>query len=781
MVLGISSEDLIPVRNQGRAPKQCGGVILPPNGDWQLVPVSFMHSYGWDRALVFDFSSFQDRMATRAEGRFTFDWWCPISMVDGYGRHALAIFRGFRMLNCDPILRDVDWVDKLYLTSDVEAARFQGMYRVPNKIGCVMSLPYDDHIHNHQSVNKIVITQFETNKIPEKHVAKVSNCHHLIVTSKYQVKVWKNSGLNIPISVMTPGIDTDFFSYRERIPDGKFKILLLGAITGRKNPIAAMRIFKIASGGSPDWRLTIKTRRTDAVRQIEIAAAQDPRIEVVVGDSHPDSVLQYYHNNDVLLWPCFSEDTKIMSREGFKSSDELEEGDEVLTVNPETRKIEKDIVIRKWVKPYNGSMIHFGNNRLNILVTPNHRIYYSTPKLRNKLQVRHAGEFLGTRTRYHIPVTAISDGVEDDFVSLKHISSQSIHHSTKQLPEKVLTSDLMKLFGWYISEGSIYNPVHSRPSKGRSGSIVSISNKDIDNRTEIINVLEAFGQIANSSQPTVVTTSSIQLAELLTECGGNALEKTIPGWLLEYSPRHLRILFDTLMKGDGSTDGNHATYYTSSVKLRDRFIELCYRLGYAVKIYERPGVDRYIEGRFVSKDNTKISYAIGISKIYSEGSFDGSDVSEINYNGNVWCIETRNQTVIAMRQGSVFVSGNSKGEGVGLPPLEMMSTGGELVCSDNSGMADFVDDNHCYPIRTAYMEPASIPGQGFSAEYIQEFGDVGDWWVPDETHAIQQLQKCYDNWRIGKGKGFKAAQYVRKYHNLLIQAQSILNVLMKYE
>jgi glycosyltransferase involved in cell wall biosynthesis len=426
MIPGIHSEDLVPVRNRGRAPKQCGGVYLTPGGDWQMVPVTFMHSYGWDKDLIFDFTTLQNRMPTRIDGKFTFDWWCPISMVDGYGRHALAIYRGFRMLGCEPTLRDVDWVDKLFVTSDIEAARFQGMYRVPAKIGVAMSLPYDDHIFNHQSVHKIVVTQFETNKIPEKHVAKVNNCHHLIVTSRYQVKVWKDSGVTIPISVMIPGVDTEYFAEKHRIPDGKFKVLLLGAITGRKNPLGAIRIFQMASGGSHDWRLTIKTRRTDAVQQIEKIAAADPRIEVIVGDSHPDSVLQYYYNNDVLLWP-------------------------------------------------------------------------------------------------------------------------------------------------------------------------------------------------------------------------------------------------------------------------------------------------------------------------------------------------------------------SKGEGVGLPPLEMLSTGGELVSSENSGMADFVDSSHCYPIRTDHMEPADLPGQGFSQEYIEAFGSVGEWWVPDEKHAVSQLQKCYDNWREGKGKGRKAAKYVRDHHTLRHQSSSILQVLLGYE
>jgi glycosyltransferase involved in cell wall biosynthesis len=225
---------------------------------------------------------------------------------------------------------------------------------------------------------------------------------------------------------MTPGIDTDYFRFEERKVDGRFKVLLLGAITGRKNPLGAIRIFQRASNGRMDWTLTIKTRKTDAIREIQKAVQPDPRISIEIGDSHPDSILQYYLAHDCLLWP-------------------------------------------------------------------------------------------------------------------------------------------------------------------------------------------------------------------------------------------------------------------------------------------------------------------------------------------------------------------SKGEGVGLPPLEAMSTGMELVCSDNSGMQDFVDSNHCYPIKTSHMEPANLPGIGFSPQYTNMFGSVGEWWVPDEDHAVRQLEKCFDNWVQGKGKGRKAAEYVRRSHTLEIQAGSILKVIKGFE
>jgi glycosyltransferase involved in cell wall biosynthesis len=421
----IDQNQTIPVFNKGVTAKQCGTLILRSQ-TWTVVPLDFLTQFGFDRDLVFDYSEFKEQMATRDElGRFTFDWWCPLSMVDGYGRHALSLFKGFQLLNTNPILHNDGWgVDFLYVPGDVEIARAVGSQKLPSKVGAMMTLPY--HVYDTQTISKVIITQFETDHIPEKHVANVNKCDHLIVTSSFQPKIWKNSGCKIPISVMTPGIDTDFFTYKERPKDGKFKVLILGALTGRKNVEGAIRIFQAASEGNPDWRLSIKTRKTHEVPRIEAIASRDKRIEVIVHDSHPDHVLWYYHQNDVLLWP-------------------------------------------------------------------------------------------------------------------------------------------------------------------------------------------------------------------------------------------------------------------------------------------------------------------------------------------------------------------SKGEGCGLPPLEAMSTGMEVVCSDNSGMQDFVDEDHCWPIKTERMEPANIPGMGFSPEYTYQFGSVGNWWCPDEKHGVEQLKRCFNSWYEGKGKGLRAAEYVRKHHTLKIQAASVLKVLMQYE
>jgi glycosyltransferase involved in cell wall biosynthesis len=121
----------------------------------------------------------------------------------------------------------------------------------------------------------------------------------------------------------------------------------------------------------------------------------------------------------------------------------------------------------------------------------------------------------------------------------------------------------------------------------------------------------------------------------------------------------------------------------------------------------------------------------------------------------------------------------SKGEGCGLPPLEAMATGMDVVTADNSGMADYAFPGHCWPVGTSHMEPADLPG-GFSRHYVDTYGQVGSWWVPSFAELVRQLRRCHDAMRRGRGKGGRAAEYVRAHHTLGHQARSVLEVVEKY-
>lgn len=445
------------VTNTAALPQQMGRWHMQP-GETIEVPMEFLEMFGGAAGIHIDFTGIQGTLRTRDEaGRLTFDFWCPLSSIDGYGRHALAIVEGLRCLDVSPVLLDAEWRETPsgqhpHLSSGIVAEAQRNRTRPPSRIGVAMTVPYDERLHIHQSVYRIGITQFETDRVPTFHVKQANRLDHLILTSRFQPDVWRRSGLrrDMPVSVLTPGVDTDFFAFRERERSDVFRVLILGALTARKDPITAVKAFQEASGGDESWRLTIKTRRADGLEHLLRAL-------------------------------------------GFQ------------------------------------------------------------------------------------------------FRSERQADAREVHH--------------------------IPYPLHAEAP--------------VDPRIDL--------------------------------------------WLCDDSPERVR--------------------------------------------------ERY------------------------------------------W--------------GHDCLLWPSKGEGVGLPPLEAMATGMDVVMSDNSGMADYAFDGHCWPVGTSHMEPADIPG-GFSHKYVEAYGAVGQWWVPDFGQLVRQLRRCHDAWSKGRGKGIAAAQYVRAHHTLAHQARSVLEIVEKY-
>lgn len=324
MLDNLPEDATILVKNTGTMPMRCGDYVLHP-GSPVPVTLTFLAMYGATPGLEFDFSSLADRMRSRTDdGRPYFDFWSPLSMVDGYGRHAIDIWKGLHALGAEAVLRSSGgrFLHRAYMPDAILAEHRMNMVRPPAKVGVAFTVPYDPKLIGHQSPVKIALTQFETDTVPERHVERVNQCDHLIVTSSFQPKIWKRCGCKVPISVMTPGIDTDFFAYAERPAHPTFNVLLLGALSPRKNADGALRIFQEASEGNPDWRLTIKSRG-ELAKDVRQLAARDRRIEVVFRDAAPGEVLDLYHAHDCLLWPSRGEGVGLPPLEAMSTGMEV--------------------------------------------------------------------------------------------------------------------------------------------------------------------------------------------------------------------------------------------------------------------------------------------------------------------------------------------------------------------------------------------------------------------------------------------------------------------------
>lgn len=98
----------------------------------------------------------------------------------------------------------------------------------------------------------------------------------------------------------------------------------------------------------------------------------------------------------------------------------------------------------------------------------------------------------------------------------------------------------------------------------------------------------------------------------------------------------------------------------------------------------------------------------------------------------------------------------TRGEGFGLPPLEMMATGVPAIVTYWSGPVEYINDEVGYPLKKYKM----VPADAFTKEIYKE--DCGYWAEPDVDELVDVMRYCYNHPNEVKEKGKKAAEYVKQ-------------------
>lgn len=109
------------------------------------------------------------------------------------------------------------------------------------------------------------------------------------------------------------------------------------------------------------------------------AVFQKYGIENANGRIYPESVLRKEVEKYMTaikerraIGECYTPRAMVLCKDGWKPIADVKEGEEILTLNVETGKIEIQAVTRKIEYKHKGSMIHIKGNNIDDLVTPNH-------------------------------------------------------------------------------------------------------------------------------------------------------------------------------------------------------------------------------------------------------------------------------------------------------------------------------------------------------------------------------------------------------------------------
>jgi len=343
---------------------------------------------------------------------------------------------------------------------------------------------------------------------------------------------------------------------------------------------------------------------------------------------------------------CYDEKTEVLTKDGFKPFKNITFKDKLATLN-------KDGFI-EYHKPtkiisfyHEGRMINFVGKNYNLLVTPDNDMYvranFYRKKVKNpKFKFKKASELMklspSSLSHYEFKRDVRWKGIDRKVVVFKRSTKDPYNKDDIRIP----INTFLKFLGWYISDGST----------GKRG-IIKISDPKEESKRELVGIFKEMG-LNPKVTPDGVYVYSRPISRFLQKLG-KAHTKYIPKWVKNLPSHRLKLLFETLMKGDG--DKLKTRYTTVSKQLADDFQEICLKIGLACTIYSRkPKKVKFKDGHITK---SKGSYDIIISRKQLTPEIE-TIPKEVEYAGFVYDVTVPNHTIYVRRCGKAVWSGNSR-------------------------------------------------------------------------------------------------------------------------
>jgi nitrogen fixation protein NifU and related proteins len=312
---------------------------------------------------------------------------------------------------------------------------------------------------------------------------------------------------------------------------------------------------------------------------------------------------------------CLLPEEKIHKNSDCIEIRKLKEQQKVLTHTGNYKKI-----IVSSSRNYNGKIITLKNKLGKISLTPEHLVYaISIPKKEKFLRNKNKRKL--NSAWYHVEQLKKGDiilypklKVKKNIESIEiDIPKRKWDFKSKEIPKKVsINSDLLRLFGYFLSEGNIQD----KPCRTFISFTLNIKEKeiveDIKNISKLLFGLDVKIREKPERKSSNVYLYNAKLARFFKELFGNGAEhKKIPNFIMNLPAEKQKSLIFGLWKGDGyvnlNRNGPRAGYSTISYQLTQQIKTLLLRQDIVPSIY----VEKEKETNGV---NHKKSYRIHIGQ-----------------------------------------------------------------------------------------------------------------------------------------------------------------------
>ena len=371
--------------------------------------------------------------------------------------------------------------------------------------------------------------------------------------------------------------------------------------------------------------------------------------------------------DEYVVWDncCYDDKTKVFTKQGWKLFSELNDDDVIYSLNPFTMVSEWVGFSKRQIIPYNGELLHFENTFIDLMVTPNHKMFNvfvnrdlkrcKTPRMNFFWSAEDTFNFISRRNNINEIVSSkldIDDGNDYDFT-------------------------IGKFIGFYLGDGytqylkDVPYAINIQVSKERK---IDYIEKMID---EIgLDVTRTYVKrndgVRKDSILFNIKFSKNDIEFIKPYIGNKAKDKCIP--LSEFdkmSRNKMKGIIDGLLNSDAhknetKRDIESFRFATHSEQLMRDVERLCIYVGYHSKCHAWNRADR-----------NSIEYEVHICKEKETTYLTSKHLSKEQYNGFVYDVTlNKNHILLVERNGKKCFSGNC-----GTGNLTRDYRFGELYCS----------------------------------------------------------------------------------------------------
>lgn len=340
---------------------------------------------------------------------------------------------------------------------------------------------------------------------------------------------------------------------------------------------------------------------------------------------------------NTVLEACFSDDTEILTPDGWKPIKSVSVGDKVMGID-EFGDACYQPVLKKQDYPYSGNLMHFDGRSVDLAVTPDHKLFVrkrtnTRPMVGDGYTPWHtepADQVFG-KHNYEFSREVRWRGVDP---------GQSMKIGAREFP----TMPLLRFLGHWLGDGSSYS--------SRAGYLIKLAAfkerkiKDFSENLDALGVKYAFEERG-------LRFHSKEIFEWLFAYRG-AENKSVPREVFTMTPQHIAEVLRGLMESDGCATSNTIT--TVSTQLADDIQILAFLSGKAAIVRKRKMEERVINGS-LAIPNYDIN-VVRISDGHMTPCINVPSHKYMEYEGRVYDVTVPNHVIFVRRNGKAVWSGN---------------------------------------------------------------------------------------------------------------------------